>query len=88
MLDANNIIEVIKKAAVDAVNAAVPCDVCMGTVTGTNPFRVFVEQKMILSTGQLIVTGTALNCKTGDRVLLIRKGGGQKYIVIDKAVSV
>lgn len=87
MLDANNIIEVIKKAAVDAINAAVPCDVCFGTITGTSPFKVFVEQKMTLGTNQLILTDTAANCNSGDRVLLIRMSGGQKYIVIDKVVS-
>lgn len=134
MLDANNFLESIKKAAKEAVDAAQDSDFCYGTVTSASPLKILVEQKMELTAAQLVlcrnvtdhtITITAGNTKdfyytgkiedngtapitttphihaigtvqmivhnalkTGDKVILIRKKGGQEYLVLDRVVKV
>ena len=55
------------------------------------PIKVLVEQKMTLSAAQLILTEsmTVNNpLEVGDEVILLKKKGGQKYLVLDKAVKI
>ena len=133
MLDANNLVELIKQAAKEAVDAGQDCDFCYGTVTSASPLKILVEQKMELTTTQLVLTRnvtdfktyiTAGNTKnyyytgdpesggtaplpitshvhaigkiqvtvhntlsTGEKVVLIRKKGGQEYLVLDRVVD-
>ena len=128
MYNANALVEVIKRAAVDAVNASQPSDFCYGTVTSNSPLKILVEQKMELTAKQLVLTRTVtdfevnatidwetqetsggreeeafaahahgisgtkkikLYCglNVGDKVVLIRKKGGQQYLVLDKVVK-
>lgn len=56
-LDMNTLVRAVKQAAVEAVRAENPMGVCFGTVTGTEPLEVTVDQKMILTEAQLILTG-------------------------------
>ncbi len=86
MPDANEFVALLKKAAVDAVDAQKPTTVCFGVVSGTSPLQINVEQKMTLGTLQLILTErvTENGLEEGDQVILIRMQGGQKYIVLDR----
>lgn len=133
-LDINELVRLVKQAAVDAVRASSPMAVCYGTVTSTAPLKIQVDQKNILGEAQLILTnsvrdftvemtvdhvteivshghqvidtftggGTAtpvehshpykgrksfqvhLSLKTGEKVIMLRCDGGQKYIVLDR----
>jgi len=129
----NDLMELIKKAAMDAVNAAQASDFCYGTVTSASPLKILVEQKMELTAAQLVlcrnvtnhaVTVTAGNTKdfyftgemkdgetepipttphvhaigtiqvvvnnalnVGEKVVLMRKSGGQEYLVLDRVVK-
>lgn len=56
MLDANDLLESIKKAAQDAVNASKPVNIMYGKVLNTSPLEINVEQKMILHSAQLVLT--------------------------------
>lgn len=56
MLDSNNFLEIIKRAAVDAEEQAQPCDLMFGTVTSESPLKIRVEQKLELGEAQLILT--------------------------------
>jgi hypothetical protein len=51
-----NLVELIKKAAVDAVNASMPTAIVFGTVVSIAPLKINVEQRLILTTAQLILT--------------------------------
>ena len=51
-----NLIELIKQAAVEAVNASDPAAFYFGTVTNANPLSINVEQKMDLTSEFLILT--------------------------------
>lgn len=106
MLDPNDFLNVIKKAAIEAVNAGQPSDFCFGKVTSMNPLKILVEQKMTLGKAQLVLTRAVTNYNTsitldsekknitihnglvvGDEVVLLKKKGGQKYLVLDRTVK-
>ena len=86
MADIEGFLKIVKKAAVDAVNAEKPAAVCFGKVVGTSPLEISVEQKMTLGEAQLILTNTVKENEPaeGDNVCLLRMQGGQKYVVVDK----
>lgn len=56
LLDTNDLLGAIKKAAVDAVDTSKPVTVHFGKVISTNPMRINVEQKLTLEKEQLIFT--------------------------------
>lgn len=64
MLNENDFLNVIKKAALDAVNASKPCDYCFGKVTSTSPLKISIEQKMTLGSAQLILTRNVTDFRT------------------------
>ena len=55
MADANGLVEAMKRAALDAMEAGKPVHICFGKVTGISPLEIHVEQKMILGEGQLVL---------------------------------
>lgn len=56
MLDANDLLNSIKKAATEAVEASKPVAVMFGKVISASPLKINVEQKMTLNSAQLILT--------------------------------
>lgn len=64
MPDANSLLVVIKKAALDAVNASQPCDFLFGKVTSVKPLKILVEQKMTLGAAQLVLSRNVTDFKT------------------------
>lgn len=51
-----NMIEIIKKAAVEAVKASNPCAIMFGQVISTSPLKINVEQRLTLDESHLILT--------------------------------
>ncbi len=87
MADATGLATKIKKAAIEAQEASKPVNVYFGQVISVSPMRIDVEQKMILGEGQLILTKSVTDrdpLRAGDRVLIIRLQGGQRFAVIDQ----
>lgn len=143
MAEAAELLEIIKLAAVSAVQSEKPLQLCFGTVTSTTPLKITIDQKLTLSEFQLILTKAVtthqvdievshytvndafMNGKhthgifdtctgggscdtgnldtthkhaykgrkkitiyngllTGERVLLLRVQGGQKFVVLDR----
>lgn len=76
----------IKRAAVDAVNAQAPCDIIEGQVLKDNPLQVQINSKLIVSGKQILKSAAVSKEKlaVGDKLLVIRSAGGQKYYLIDK----
>lgn len=133
-LDINELVRLIKQAAVEAVQADAPMMMCHGTVISEGPLKIMVDQKKTLEESHLILTdnvrdfnvemstiqGTGKSegphytedesggsgyaefaihrhkyqgrkkwrvhnaLKTGEKVILLRCDGGQKYIVLDR----
>lgn len=128
MHDANDLVVIIKKVAVEANEASQPSDFCYGKVTNTSPLQISIEQKMILGAAQLVLTRNVTDYKTeitvdwktgsksggsdeasfashshsvsgkkeitvhnalkkGEKVILLKKKGGQEYLVLDRVVK-
>ena len=56
MYDANDLIKILKKMATEAVDASKPTNLVFGKVISLNPLQIQIEQKLILSDAQLILT--------------------------------
>lgn len=84
----DDMVRVMKRAAVDAVLATKPVGVAFGRVASASPLRVNVEQKMTLGKTQLALSRSAAQggLSAGDEVVLLRMQGGQKYVVLDVLV--
>ena len=98
-------VQLMKRAAMEAVNASKPCSYCIGMVTGENPLEIRISQavtidadfldmpeKMTDYNARIEIDGITHECviknslKTGEKVLLLRKAGGQRFAVIDRVV--
>ncbi len=51
-----NMIEIIKMAAIDAVNDSKPTTIVFGNVLSTAPLTISIDQKLILKEAHLILT--------------------------------
>lgn len=110
-------LEAIKQAALGAMDAAGPVIVQLGVVTGANPLKVMVDNRLELTEDFFLLsesltkleldlkhthaiqgagsTQEALKDKiiirkeleAGDKLLLLRMQGGQRYVILDRVVS-
>lgn len=55
LANATNLVQLIKQAALDAVEAKKPIHICYGKVMGISPIQILVEQKLLLGKGQLVL---------------------------------
>ena len=56
MFDSNDLVKLIKKTAVDAVNASKPANMVFGKVISVNPLKIKVDQKLILTSAQVVLS--------------------------------
>lgn len=56
MFDSNDLVKLIKKAAVDAVNASRPANMVFGKVVSEKPLKIKLDQKLILTSAQLVLS--------------------------------
>lgn len=64
MADAAGLVEKIKRAAIEAQEAAKPVHICFGEVVCEAPLRIRMEQKLTLGERQLILTGNVMDYVT------------------------
>ena len=76
------LVQTIKKAAVEAVEAGVPAEPCIGTVDQEEPLMVRVNQRLQLPGRRLLFLAGQRVPEVGDRLALLRFAGGQKYLVL------
>lgn len=130
MADMTDLLKVIKRASREASEASGPSDFVFGKVISTDPLQIQVDQKLILTKAQLVLTRSVTDfdtkvtlkksdgwkteeraggslaeafashdhdielnevkikvhnaLKPGEEVILLKKKGGQKYLVIDR----
>lgn len=120
-----DLLNTLKKAAMDAMSASNPTAIMFGTVSSADPLEVIVDQRFTLPADFLVIpeslihfeinlhhsheytddTGTGTITKetkpalpekpivirrgleAGDKLLLLRMQGGQKYIILDRVVD-
>lgn len=76
--DFNDLLKMIKQAAVEAVNASKPTAIVYGKVISISPLKINVEQKMTLTAAQLVLTRNVTDYKvymTVDHVTEPKSGG-------------
>lgn len=79
MLEYASLIKIIKQAALDAMNAQKPTALCFGKVISEKPLKIAVDQKIILSDKQLVLTDGVK-----DRTVFLSEEGAEekkKYTV-------
>ena len=81
-----NLMESIRQIAANERQAALPMTICFGKVIALSPFRVQIDQKLVLTKEFFIVKSgvSASSFKVGDMLILFRNEGGQKYLIFDK----
>lgn len=55
MLNCDDLVKAIKRAAVEAVNASKPANMVFGKVISESPLKIKVDQKLVLTEKQLIL---------------------------------
>ena len=133
MADCRELVEMIKTAAAQTMDAEKPIEILFGTVTTASPLSVSIDQKFTVGAAQLILSRSVTNYTTtmnitgaaasagahrhtvpdsadttgeagnhahdlagpytvqvmnglrqGERVILARLSGGQRYLVLDR----
>ena len=82
MYNTNDLVKLIKKAAVDAVNASKPANMLFGTVISTSPLKIKVDQKLTLGQAQLVLSENLT-----DRSVSILIDGVQQTATIRNALK-
>ncbi|MDI9469039.1 MAG: DUF2577 domain-containing protein [Bacillota bacterium] len=75
--------QLIKKIALDAVEASAPANVLFGTVTATSPLTVRISARLIIRRPAL-KSLEGLELQTGDSVAVLRAAGGQVWLVLGR----
>lgn len=82
MHDMKKLLQLIKQAASDVYEAKKPCDIMFGKIESTEPFKLNINDRFIVSDEPVIfVEDIKSRLSQGDKVVLIRKSGGQKYLI-------
>ncbi|HAT4372217.1 DUF2577 domain-containing protein [Clostridioides difficile] len=82
-----DLLQIIKKAAMDAVETSNPIRIVFGIIESISPLKVKIEQKLSIDDFFLIQTETFkryTDKKVGDKLVLIRMQGGQQYLILDR----
>lgn len=83
-----DVITLIKQAALDAVAAEKPLAMVFGLVTVQEdipegiPLEITLEQKAVIGREFLYDTPSAQGLKEGDRLIMLRQRGGQRYLIL------
>ena len=82
----SNLMEAMRQIAANERQAALPMTICFGKVIALSPFRVQIDQKLVLTKEFFIVKSgvSTSSFKVGDVLILFRNEGGQKYLIFDK----
>lgn len=120
-----DLLNTLKKAAMDAMSASNPTAIMFGTVSSADPLEVIVDQRFTLPADFLVIPESLIHfeidlhhsheytddtgngsitketkpalpekpivirrgLEAGDKLLLLRMQGGQKYIILDRVVD-
>jgi len=80
----SELLNVIKKAALDAYDSSQPAAPFLGTVSGGEPLEITLHQRLILGESRLIRMEGCPELQEGDSVALLRFAGGQKYLILGR----
>ncbi|AQR77431.1 DUF2577 domain-containing protein [Paenibacillus larvae] len=79
-------LNIIKQAALGAVDTSNPVAILFGEINKTSPLEVNVDQRFALTEDFFIVLDQAKELSVGDRIALLRVQGGHSYVILGKVV--
>lgn len=82
MYNADDLLKMIKKTAVDAVNASKPANMVFGKVISTSPLKIKIDQKLILTSAQLVLSKSVTNYR-----LSVTLDGNSKTMTVNNALK-
>lgn len=82
----SEIYNLIKQICACERQASYLVEICYGTVVSVSPLKIKLNQKQILNKNFFIAGEKTASYKfeTGDKLILFRVQGGQKYLIFDK----
>jgi hypothetical protein len=75
-------IKLMKKTAVEAVNASKPANMVFGKVISVSPLKIKVDQKLILTSAQLVLSRSVTDYR-----LSVTKNTEQEWITVHNALQ-
>ena len=80
----NDLFNLLKQIAVNAVASTKPCNWCYGYVKSTETLKVTLSDKLEIDE-DFIEFGSFKkeNLKIGDKLILLQKAGGQLFLLLD-----
>jgi hypothetical protein len=75
-------VEAIKKIVQAQGNTTPPCTFIFGTVVADEPLVVQVDSRFIIGREALVVMRSNAALSVGDRLVLLREHGGQRFLVL------
>lgn len=81
MSNYTDLVKVIKKAALDAVESNKPVNVVFGAVTSASPLKIRVDHKIVLTSAQLVLSR---NVTDYDTSIIIEDGEEKKVTIHNK----
>ena len=85
MLDAVELVKLMKKASLEATESAKPVQICFGQVLSISPLKINVEQKMSLTDSQFILCRNVTDFFT---TMEIEGIAGEKKVTVKNALKV
>jgi hypothetical protein len=79
LFDSGDLIKQIKRIAMDAVAASKPADMVIGTVVSVNPLKIQIDQKLILTSAQLVLLRNVTDYRLSVTVDHITEIGGDGH---------
>ena len=61
MCNGDDLVKLIKRSAVEAVNASKPANMIFGEVVSASPLKIKIDQKLILTSAQLVLSRNVTN---------------------------
>ena len=83
MFDMTDFIKLMKKTAVEAVNASKPAHMVFGKVISISPLKIKIDQKLILTSAQLV-----LSRNVTDYRLSVTMNGYNESMMVRNALDV
>lgn len=86
----SDILQLIKRCAVEAVAAQKPTELVFGVVTQEEdireeiPLQITLQQKAVIERDFLFDTMATYGLREGEKLLLLRQSGGDRYLLLDK----
>lgn len=80
-------LQIVKMAALEVYEAKKPCDFFYGKVENTSPFVLRLDNNTPVPEELLVfVDSQKTELNVGEKVVVLRKSGGQKFLILGRCL--